>query len=105
METVLAAEPNRQTAWRSVAPFAFLKDVMAVADAAHRAGAVTLASALTRGATAQHGKIAGNRAFQTAVGLIVRDVQPEAHVLYEPWLDVFGWATLAEDETTAADPI
>lgn len=28
--------------------------------------------------------------YQSAVGLIVRDALPEARLLYEPWLAVFG---------------
>lgn len=90
METVLAAAPDRQAAWRNHVPATFLADVLAVADATRRVGAVTLASTLTRGATAHHGRLAAGRAFQSAVGLIMRDLLPEACVLYEPWLAIFS---------------
>ena len=92
METVLAAAPDHQAAWRSQVPATFLADVLAVADATRRVGvgAVTLASTLTRGVTAHHGQLAAGHAFQAAIGLIMRDVLPEARVLYEPWLAVFG---------------
>jgi hypothetical protein len=90
METVLAAAPDHQAAWRSQVPATFLADVLAVADATRRVGAVALASTLTRGVTAHHGQLAAGRAFQAAVGLIMRDVLLEARVLYELWLAVFG---------------
>lgn len=90
MERVLAAALDHQAAWRSHVPVTFLADVLAVADATRRVGAVTLASTLTRGVTAHHGRLAAGRAFQSAVGLIMRDVLPEARVLYEPWLAIFG---------------
>jgi hypothetical protein len=104
LDTVLAAAPDDQVAWRSLAPFAFLKDVLAVADATRRVGAVTLASTLTRGATAHHGQLAAARAYQSAVGLIVRDALSEACLLYEPWLAVFGPSANAGDVTTPGAP-
>lgn len=96
LEVVLAAAPDRQAGWRNLAPFAFLENVLALGDVVRRTGAVTLASLLTRGAADRHGKLAADRAFQSAVGLIMQDVLPEARLLYEPWQAVFGLPTAAD---------
>lgn len=98
-DAVLTATPERQEAWRDLAPFAFVNDVLAVADATRRVGAVTLASTLTRGTTARHGRLAADRAFQAAVGMIVRDVLPEASRLYVPWLGVLGAPAMSPEAT------
>lgn len=90
---VAAASPERQEAWRELAPQGFLNDVLAIADATRRVGAVTLASSVARDIP-RHGQLAADRAYQAAVGLIVHDVVPEACVLYRPWLDVFGTPTV-----------
>jgi hypothetical protein len=102
IERVLAATHDHREAWRNLAPFGFVNDVLAVADATRHVGAVTLASALTRGAAARHGQLAADRAYQAAVGLIVRDVLPaEASRLYLPWWAVFG--TSSAEDTTLTD--
>jgi hypothetical protein len=90
LETVLAASAQLQASWRNLMQFLLFEDVLAIADATRRIGAVTLADALTRGTSTQHGKLAAERAFQAAVGLILRDVLVGADALYKPWLAIFG---------------
>lgn len=91
MSDVFAAPTEAQQKWRTLAARSFVDDVVSLIDGSGRTGAYLLASRLTREGIGPHGRLASQRAFESAVGMIVRDLLPEASVLYEPWTAVFGW--------------